>query len=51
MKNSKLRSFVQKIDETSILKDSEIIKLKGGKQLKDDAAPCGGFACGVYKVI
>ena len=51
MKNSKLRSFVKRIDETSILKDSEIIKLKGGKQLKDDASACAGFACGLYKVV
>ena len=50
MKNSKLKNFVKKIDETSILKDSEIIKLKGGKQPKDNAS-CLGFACGAYQVL
>ena len=50
MKNSKLRNFIKNIDETSILKDSEIVKLKGGKQPKNEAA-CMGFTCGIYKVV
>ena len=52
MKNEKLRSFFKNIDKKSILKDLEIIKLKGGNQsLRNKAADCSGCACGAYHVL
>lgn len=52
MKNEKLKVFLKDIDKKSDLKDSEIIKLRGGNQaLKMKESDCSGFACGVYHVL
>lgn len=52
MKNEKLRDFLKKIDKNVVLKDSEIIKLKGGLQgINKKESDCSGFACGAYHVL
>lgn len=54
MKNSKLKNVIKGLkdsDNFSILKDREVVKLKGGtSDIKGSDEDCSGFACGAYQL-